>query len=83
MADYPTEMTPELERILGMPNFVCGPFARAFREGGADIPTKAEAEQAFVIHKLIGFYLEHGADYAEKFHDELAALEQKLKANAA
>jgi len=45
-----TELTPDLEFILGMPNFRCGSIAVRLREKGFKCNTKAEAEQALVIH---------------------------------
>lgn len=47
----------DLLYILGQPNFRCGPLAAEYRADGADIPAKAEAEQAFVLHRMLGHYL--------------------------
>jgi hypothetical protein len=60
-AAYPKDMDDELAFILGRPNFRCVGIANTFRvKGGVQIAHRAEAEQAFVIHWLIGLYLEHG-----------------------
>lgn len=65
MAEYPKEMTPELRKVLGMMVFELSPVAHLFRDkAGADIPRRAEDEQAYVLHWLIGLVLEHGAGWA-------------------
>ena len=68
-----------LAEILGRPNFACGELAHCFRLGGATIAYKAEAEQAFVIHWLVGLYLKHGADYRKTARGELQALHDRLE----
>ena len=80
---FPSEMTPELRDILGRPNFVCAPIAHIFQAAGADIPRKAEAEQAFVLHWMVKLYLAHGDDWQEQGERELkeartAALKKSL-----
>jgi len=63
----PSELTPDLIEILGMPNFRAGPIAHAFRDAGrAEIKRRSEDEQAFVLHWLLGLYLKHGADWRPK-----------------
>lgn len=74
------ELTPELRDILGMMNFMCSRIAWGFRDAGADIPHKTEAEQAFVLHWLLRKYQDHGADWRKAASDEMAAMAQKLKA---
>jgi hypothetical protein len=44
---------------------MCGSLARLYRDAGFEIATKAEAEQAFVIHRFIGFWMERGADWKD------------------
>jgi hypothetical protein len=56
----PDTLDDELINILGRPNFICGQIASAMRQTGADIPRKAEVEQAHVIFKLLQIYAEHG-----------------------
>lgn len=56
----PDDMTPDIERALGTICFRAAPYAHAFRKAGAAIPAKAEAEQAFVIFKLLKGVLQHG-----------------------
>lgn len=60
---YPQELTPALRDALSIMVFDAGPIAHAFRTVGADIPCKAEAEQAYVLHWAIGLALEYGDDW--------------------
>lgn len=66
-----SELTPGLIDILGRPNFTCIRLAQLLRLSGAEIAKKAEAEQAAVIHYLLGFYLKHGNQWAEKADEDL------------
>lgn len=59
----PAQLTPSLRRVLGMMLWETGPIAHAMRATGRDIARKAEDEQAIVLHWLMGFVLEHGADW--------------------
>ncbi len=61
----PAEMTPEIGEVLGLMNFRTGPLAHLFRAAGADIPTKCEAEQAFVLFRFMHLALQHGAGWRE------------------
>ena len=66
---WPKELTPELTHILGLMCFrFIGP-AQLFRAAGYTIPEAAEDEQAFMLHRLLGFWFTHGKDW------HLAALE--------
>ena len=76
---YPEDLSDGLREILGMPNFVAGPFAHRFRDAGHDIPRKAEAEQAFIIHWLTRLCLAHPEDWREHANAELAALNSSDK----
>lgn len=80
---YPDTLTEDLKEVLGMPNFRCAPVAHVFRNAGlADIPHKAEAEQAFVIDKLVRFVITHGTEWREHAVAELTqvrnAMEEKI-----
>jgi hypothetical protein len=75
---YPEVLTPELDKVLGWPNFYCAGFADAFRAAGYDIPRKAEREQAFVLHWVTGLVLKHGAGWQDAASSELAALREKI-----
>jgi len=62
--------------ILGRPNFWCASVANVLRQDGHEIKTKAEHEQAAVIHWLLSLYLEHGdgwRDVAQKESDRIKA----------
>ena len=65
------ELNPDLIDILGRPNFTCIRIAKLLRLSGIDIAAKAEAEQATVIHYLLGFYLKHGSQWAKKADEDL------------
>jgi hypothetical protein len=76
---YPDTLTEDLKEVLGMPNFQCAPIAHVFRNAGlADIPRKAEAEQAFIIDKLIRFVLAHGTDWRKHAVAELTQARDAL-----
>lgn len=78
---YPATLTPDLLEVLGMPNFMCGPIAHAYRDAGlATIPPKAEAEQAFVIDKLVRLIIQHGAAWRTHAHEDLSRVSAALKA---
>ncbi|MBN9357442.1 MAG: hypothetical protein J0I15_13390 [Herbaspirillum huttiense] len=79
---FPDALTPELSYALGMPNFRCAPYAAIFRGAGHDIPRKAEAEQAFVIHRMVRAVLQHGAGWDAAFAAELHAAADSAKAAA-
>lgn len=69
---YPATLTPDLAEIMGMPNFRCAPIAHVYRDAGlANVARKAEAEQAFVIDKLVRFAIAHGADWRKHAQEEL------------
>lgn len=68
-----TELNEDLLDILGRPNFTCIRIAQRLREMGYVIKTRAENEQATVIHFLLQHYLEHGAAWREKATDALSA----------
>lgn len=65
------ELNADLIDILGRPSFACIQAARMLRVCGVNIPSKAEAEQATVIHYLLGLYLKHGSKWAEIANEDL------------
>lgn len=71
MLGYPRELTDDLRDVLSMMMWNTGPIAHALRAGGADIPSKAEAEQAHVMHWLTLLVLEHGTAWREKASEEI------------
>ncbi len=79
---FPRQLTPEVRDVLSTMCFEAGPIARAFREAGrAEIRTRAEDEQAFVLHWLLTLALEHGATWRKRAGDTLETV--VAEANAA
>ena len=62
------ELNDDLKKILGRPNFACGTIASRLREKGFECETKAEAEQALVIHTMLTFYEEFGTNWIDEFN---------------
>jgi hypothetical protein len=81
MTEYPTHITPELETALGLMVWNTGKIAAVLRSGGEEITRKAEAEQAYVLHWLIGLCLKHGDKWNEAFLDHLKIIDDKRKAD--
>lgn len=82
-SDWPAQVTPELLEVLGMPNFRSTPMAHAFRAAGrAEIGSRLEDEQAFILHWLVGLVLEHGADWRRHAGETLSAVIVEAKARA-
>jgi hypothetical protein len=73
---WPEKLDEDLGKILGLPNFSCGPIAQLLRMDGCEIPRKAEAEQAYVLHWLVGIYLEHGSEWYNVAMVRLNAIEE-------
>lgn len=67
-------LTDELKSILGRMCFECAGLADALRGRGWKIKSKAEDEQAAVIHFLLTHYLKNGANWAESASAELRAI---------
>lgn len=75
---WPAALTQGLREILGIPNFQCGPMAHAYQKigefSGSDglaLDKRAEDEQAFILHKLVSFWFEHGDGWREPAIDEI------------
>ena len=83
MKEYPEQMTPALREVLSLMVMTTCPIAHGFRAAGEDIPPKTEAEQAFVLHWLIGLALEHGDNWRKiaggKIAEVLARAKEKQK----
>lgn len=71
MNPYPEELDDDLRAILGRPTFACAKLAVFLRETGQTIETKAEHEQAAVLHWLLNLYLRHGKDWGAKAREEI------------
>jgi hypothetical protein len=57
--------------ILGQPGFACRHVAQLLRDTGVKVDSKAEDEQAAVIHFYLSFYLEHGETWREMAKQEI------------
>jgi len=71
---YPAELTQELMELLGRPCFACAKIAEKLRLGGWKIATKAEHEQAAVLHFSLKHYLRDSANWMDNANGELAAM---------
>lgn len=76
--EFPRKLTEDLRDILSMMMWNTGPIAHALRSGGADIKTRAEEEQAHVMHWLITLALEHGSAWREKASDRISEIRAVL-----
>jgi hypothetical protein len=79
MAEWPEQLTPELREVLGLMCFTTGPIARGFRAAGEEIERNVEAEQAFVLHWLIGLALQHGPAWRSIAGARVAELMKQVK----
>lgn len=73
----PDRLDDDLRAILGTLCFEANPLAFWLRVGGAEIPYRAEDEQAHVIHWLLKLWLKHGADWKRAGNAEIKAIRQK------
>lgn len=80
---YPATMTAVLADVLGLPNFRSGPIAHVYRAAGAEIRTKCEDEQAFVLDRFLRFALEHGEDWRTAAEADLKAAHSLAQASKA
>jgi hypothetical protein len=69
--------TDAAQTVLGLPNFRTGPIAHVMRAGGAEIRTKCEAEQAWVIQWLLELVLEHGDGWGDVGQEQMAAARER------
>lgn len=77
--EWPEELTPELSNILGL---MCFQFIRpveAYRKAGYTINSHAEDEQAFMLHRLIGFWVKHGDGWRQAAIDDLKEVKEKVR----
>ena len=68
---WPRDLDGTLASILGLKNWETGPAATAYRQAGFDVPKKAESEQAFVLHRYIALWIEHGDDWRQAARADL------------
>jgi hypothetical protein len=77
---WPKEMPEALRHILGL---TCLQFihpANAYRKAGFDIKTRAEEEQAFFLHRFIGFWFKYGDKWNEAAKAELKEVRERILA---
>lgn len=77
----PIELTDHQVSVLGRPNFRCGTLAALLVNSGAYTKPKesrAEIEQAMVIHFLMGFLDTHGAQWQTAAEKRIKQLEDSL-----
>jgi hypothetical protein len=77
--EWPKEITPDLTALLGLPNFQCSPVAHLFVACGWKIPPDAKAEQAFVLHWLLGIWFAHGEAWGEVASVTIREMRRKLE----
>lgn len=70
---YPSTLTVELEEALGFMNFKTGPIAHIFQAAGFPVKRKCEAEQAFVLDRMVRAVLTHGINWYDAFCDDVRA----------
>ena len=76
------ELNEHTKAILGLVCFRAVPIARLMRDVGHEIDTKAEAEQAAVIHWKLNLYLEHGEKWQEVAGRQLDEWIKKAKSKS-
>lgn len=78
---YPAEASPAIQEVLGLMCFETGGLAHAYRDAGENIPRKVEAEQAFVLHRMLLHALKAGPDWRQSFAEEIKPVLEKADAN--
>ncbi|MDN7851368.1 Lar family restriction alleviation protein [Burkholderia seminalis] len=77
---YPDGLTDTLRHVLSFPNFRCAPYAHLMRDSGADIDSRAEDEQAHVLHWLVKLVLDHGDRWTDVAEVDLNVMRAKARA---
>ncbi|WP_298410449.1 hypothetical protein [Janthinobacterium sp.] len=80
---YPAKATPALFDVLGLPNFRTGPIAHVFRAAGAEIRTKCEDEQAFVLDRFLRLAIKHGDSWREAAETDIKAAYERINTGKA
>lgn len=75
----PIEPTPAIKSVLGLMCFQIGHYAHIYQAAGFDVEKKAEAEQAFILHRWLLYALEHGENWKDIAYDELSKLKEKAE----
>lgn len=66
----PLEPSEAIKTALSYQCFDFIKVAEIYRKHGFDIPKKAEAEQAFFLHKFLILAIKHGNDFVKVFNEE-------------
>lgn len=80
---YPVSITAALADVLGLPNFRTGPIAHVYRAAGAEIRTKCEDEQAFVIDRYLRLAIVHGDEWRTAAEADLKEAYTRAEASKA
>ena len=75
---YPKQLTEDTKTALSYMCFDLIKVAQVYRDLGYEIPKKAEEEQAFCLHRWLGFALEHGDKWTDIANQELKDLREKI-----
>jgi hypothetical protein len=83
----PVGLTPALRDILGMMCFQLGKLAHVYHavgefvdHAGQPLNQRAEDEQAFVLHKFLLLWVQHGDGWREAASEELRRVADKARA---
>jgi hypothetical protein len=79
---WPPALDDALASILGMEMWELGPAAAAYRAAGFAIPDKAESERAFILHRYIRLWVEHGDDWRASAERDLVAMVEAARRKA-
>jgi len=79
---FPRELTDDLRAVLSTMLWSTGQIAHCLRAGGAEIRTRAEDEQAYVLHWLICLALENGEGWREKASDRIREIRDHVAKSA-
>lgn len=77
---WPERLTETLRDILGRPCFMFIDLARLYRDAGLEIPTRAEDEQAFFLHRLLSFWFQHKDGWRDAAQSEVKELRAAILA---
>lgn len=80
MSDKPQQIpfSQDVKDVLSLMMWSTGPIAHVLRAGGEAIPTRAEDEQAHVMHWLLNLVLEHGDGWRDAAQARIKAIQDAL-----
>lgn len=86
---WPAALTPALRELLGFMCFELGPMAHAYRAAGQyvgadglELKTRAEDEQAFMLHRFLCHWVTAGDNWRASMREELGPVIEIAKAKA-